>query len=525
MMAPVKYLLASLLIIFSLIFAGGPELQSVPLDKYVQVFYVSEIRGSDVSGDGSLKKPWQTLRKALARVKNATKDHWVAILVAQGIYDEATIHLKEYVDLFGGYDEKFEQRDVFKYRSVVDGKNVRRLIIGANFSRIDGFVLANGRVRGKGAAIFCDGVSPIISNNILVNNQTLSPVTWNPKYRHEIANDGGAIYAQNGAAPVISHNLFLRNSTEVGRGAAIALDGNCRGEISDNVFIKNVTGLKDPKRSSDGGAISVFRWSSPVIKNNIILNNRAEKRNDSGGLFVALWSSPIIQDNIFVGNYGDDDGGAIFVGGQEHRYDRPLDKMPTSDKFFIEISGNTIIGNANASGNSGAMRFTMEARGRFQKNIVAHNNGIYFQRSEVIISDNIILDNFLFVETREWLKPGVIENNILLGDFRLETEASVNNNWMKKDVSANENPKGFPVFIDDWLNLSIWSANFDPFLNQTTVFFANGKFLKNELKNRIVYAGGNWGVVESNDENFIRVWGNFSRQPDLTILPTYRLVK
>ena len=162
-----------------------------------------------------------------------------------------------------------------------------------------------------------------------MRNKTLGPGSWKPKVRHLITNDGGSVYFENGSSPIIANNLFADNRTENGRGAAIALHVNCNGRIINNVFLRNITGLDDPMRSSDGGAVSIFDRSDPVIENNVFLNNQALSENDAGGLFVALWSSPVIRKNIFVGNHCKDDAGALFVGGQEHRYDIPLDPLPS----------------------------------------------------------------------------------------------------------------------------------------------------------------------------------------------------
>ncbi len=166
-------------------------------------------------------------------------------------------------------------------------------------------------------------------------------------------------------------------------------------------------------RSSDGGAISIFDWCDARIENNIVLSNKALASNDAGGIFIALWSSAVVKGNLFIDNDAGDDAGGLFVGGQEHRYDSPLDPLPPKDKFFVDVKENIFLGNKNSSMNSGAMRFTMESRGIFQRNITAFNNGIYFQRSEVKVSENIILDDFLFVETKKGLKKGEISNNLI----------------------------------------------------------------------------------------------------------------
>jgi len=378
-------------------------------------------------------------------------------------------------------------------------------------------------VRGKGAGIFCRSVSPIIRNNVFSGNKTLAPANWSPKYRHEIANDGAAFYGEDGASPVIENNFFVNNTTEAGRGAGIALHRNCGGKIIGNVFLQNVTGLQDPLRSSDGGAISVFDWSNPSIQNNIILNNKALHKNDSGGLFVALWSSPKIDKNIFVGNYGDDDAGALFVGGQEHRYDAPLDPLPPAEKFFVRITGNLFIGNSNPSRNSGVMRLTMETRALFANNICALNTGIYFQRSEVAVVNNTILDNFLFVETKAGLKPGKIVNNIIRANFDLQTGAPVTFCDFKNGYPGEGNFHSDPLFVDDRLLLHANAVNYRTESFTSIIYTSDQSFKANVLINRVVKAGGKWSVVESNTEHSISIWGDFSRNVQFLLLPTFHL--
>ena len=501
--------------------AIGPKTENVQLANYQKLFYVSSAIGSDETGDGTAQKPWQTISFALSQIQDAASEKRYAVLISQGEYAKTPIAMKNFVDLFGGFEPATWERDISKHRTILTGGQERRVVIGADHARLDGFVISNGQIRGKGAGVFCEGVSPTITNNVFVSNKTLSPIPWNPKFLHETANDGGAIYCENGAAPMIENNLFVKNTTENGRGAAIAFHKNCNGRIANNVFLNNTTGLNDPMRSSDGGAISIFDWSSPVIENNVILNNQSLAKNDAGGLFVALWSAPIIRKNIFVGNQCTDDAGALFVGGQEHRYDRPLDPLPGKDKFFVQIDSNIFIGNSNPSKNSGAMRFTMESRGQFSHNVVAHNSGIYFQRSEVTIENNIILDDFLFIETKPGLKTSVIRNNLIWANFSLETEAIVTDNNLKYHRDGNFSAA--PDFVDDWIELQAMSSIYHPKQFVTTILISNDKFKKNELANRVVKAGARWGVIKSNDEKNVEIWGDFSGEILFTLLPGYQL--
>lgn len=500
---------------------SGPKTEVVPTGNYTKLYYVDVARGDD-GGKGTKEAPWKSLAAALSKSVVEAQGR-TAILVAEGVYAVGGLSMRSKVDMFGGFSSSGWNRDIERYRSVIDGSGKRQLLIGASDARIDGFTLSNGAAPGNGGAILCIGESPIITNNVFSNNKTLKPEQWNPKYMHMTANDGGAVYGEKGAAPIIKNNLFINNTTQNGRGAAIAFNNKCKPVIDNNVFINNRAGLEDPMRSSDGGAVSVFNWCNAVISNNVFLGNKALAKNDGGAIFVALWSSAKITGNIIVDSESGDDAGALFVGGQEHRYDTALDPIPAKEKFYVTIADNRFIGNKNPTMNSGVMRFTMEARGEFTNNITAFNTGVYFQRSEVAVKENLILDNFLFIETKEGLKQGSIENNFIGGDFRLETPAKVENNRMRENYNGGINNKaGLPSIKDDGKNLSAASVIFNR-TSYTTDIFSTTSLPKNSLVNRVVKSGDKWGVIKSNDGVFMTVWGDLNGASEFTILPTYSL--
>lgn len=501
----------------------GPQTEPFASAQYATTYYVDINKGTE-SGNGTRQSPWKSLATALQHSVAAGQKR-TAILVAQGSYAEGLLSLKEKVDLFGGFDAVDWHRDVLQFRTIINGEGKKELFLGANDARIDGFVLTNGSVLGNGGAILCKGVSPTITNNVFSNNKTLKPANWQPKYLHLTANDGGAVYGENGAAPVIRNNLFINNTTENGRGAAIGFNNKCKPVIEYNVFINNRAGLDDPMRSSDGGAIAVFNWCNATIGNNIFLSNKALARNDAGAVFVALWSSARISKNIIVDSESGDDAGAIFVGGQEHRYDGPLDPIPPTGQFYVTIDHNQLFGNRNSSMNSGAMRFTMEARGEFTNNVSAFNGGIYFQRSEVGVKNNLILDNFLFIETKAGLKQGSIENNFIAGEFRLETPARVENNWLRDGYDGGTNNRaGLPKIKTDGSSITAISANFNKSEFATDMLLTQS-FSKNSLVNRVVRSGDRWGIVRSNDGSHITLWGDLNGISNLTLLPTYTLAQ
>jgi len=102
----------------------GPQNATVAPGNYAQVRYVSQETGSDSSGNGSRTNPWATIDYALSQITDAGPSNTCALLVAKGTYAGATIEMKEYVDMYGGYSASGWDRDIFANRSILDGQLV-----------------------------------------------------------------------------------------------------------------------------------------------------------------------------------------------------------------------------------------------------------------------------------------------------------------------------------------------------------------------------------------------------------------
>ncbi|MCB1123126.1 MAG: right-handed parallel beta-helix repeat-containing protein [Verrucomicrobiae bacterium] len=508
----ITYLLLFLAFPVWLLADVGPQSSKVDLALYSRVSYVDQRLGDDVTGDGSKAKPWASIIHALEHSGMARETAPVAILVSQGRYQQPTFVLRSHVELYGGFKTPGGKRDVMAFASILDGQGDRRILFGNDHARLDGFHLVDARVRGKGAAILCDGVSPVIANCVFINNRTLIPVPWSPPLIHETAHDGGAIMVLNGATPRILNNYFYNNSTECGRGGALAVDLRANPLVNNNVFANNRAGLDDTMRSSDGGAVSWFDWSGGELSGNVIVANTALGNNDAGGVFIALWASPKVSSNIFVSNLSTDDAGGLFIGGQEHRYDAPLDPYPSKDRFNVLVQDNVFVGNRNSSDNSGAMRVTMESRAHFIGNLVTENyGGMYLQRSEIVAENNTVWQDWKFVEDKENLGPSYFTGNILKGPVGpVEARVTFKGNMVESKVKDSNRIQVSDIFIQDAVSGEIESVTFD--WNTCTTTLKTTRNLPGNLVNRPVrlsqdHDGGQWRVIKSSQGNELVVWG------------------
>ena len=506
----------------------GPQSISVKLegyldrDRYHEMRYVNQKSGSDREGDGSGEKPWATIQHALTQITDARLSKRYAVLISEGNYIESTIHLKEYISLYGGFEGSTWDRDIKRYKTVLNGDGRERVLTGADFSRIDGFEIREGVVRGRGGGILCDGTSPVITNNVFTQNRTLSPVPWDPEFLHEVAHDGAAIATYNGASPVVENNLFFRNSTEIGRGGGIASHNRSSPRIAYNIFIDNVAGTADLMRSSDGGAISAALYSNPDIRHNLIIGNKVLNDNDGGGIFSELWSSLLIEGNIIIGNSAADDGGGIFIAGQTHHYVTVDDPVPSPERFLIQIRDNIMMGNSiigEKESIHGVMRSTNDSRLVFNNNLIAESiGGIDFRRSDIEATGNTI---FADIVVRESAVPARFLNNLIFGDLIEESEVISKNTQVVEKSKFNDENLFMEFFIDDCLFIEAVDVEFHEDRYVTVIRLKDIIINPDELIYRILRSDDRWGVVKQNDEKSITVWGNFEDMRTFIVLPTY----
>src|SRR5687768_8850562 len=138
--------------------------RSVALRSYAHVIHVAP---------GAEHK---TVAAALASIEDASAANRYTILVAAGTYKESRIRMKRWVDLYGGFaPDDWKTRDVYQYSAILDAQKKGPVVIGADDARLDGFVITGGQQQANGGGIVCDGVSPMIVNNIIVGNKTLKP--------------------------------------------------------------------------------------------------------------------------------------------------------------------------------------------------------------------------------------------------------------------------------------------------------------------------------------------------------------
>jgi hypothetical protein len=131
------------------------------------------------------------------------------------------------------------------------------------------------------------------------------------------------------ASPTVSHNLITGNQADMGGGVSVH-GGSPR--ISGNVITGNTSG--GIQGIAGGGGIMIWPSSSPVVMDNVIVNNTGAN-GGAGGLSVA--GSADVHNNTIVGNYSGPARGALVIAGGSPVFTNNI----VSNEASIEQTGGT----------------------------------------------------------------------------------------------------------------------------------------------------------------------------------------
>jgi parallel beta-helix repeat protein len=298
------------------------------------------------------------------------------VYVAQGIYTgtgDTVITITKNIALLGGWNGEATQRPVRDpptHVTLLSGEDQRQVlsITGDITPVIDGFRISGGKAP-DGGGMFVNNASPVIRNNVITGNRTVTGSYTNGR--------GGGIFVGGTSRASILNNRISQNQSGYGAGIyhsgsnSISIIGN---EISANAALSRAGGILEESTSDqirdnlislntavdDGGGI--LTWdSAAMIQNNRFVENSAVQ---GAGVSMGNGASPTLQNNVFINNEKD----AISVEGSS-----PL------------ISNNTIMGKNESTSGYGVFLRSFAGcvppyctQGRIENNIVMNYNfGIY----------------------------------------------------------------------------------------------------------------------------------------------------
>jgi serine protease len=198
--------------------------------------------------------------------------------VAAGAYNE-DITLTNGVDVLGA------GADVI----TITGTGTGSVVSASNVfspTTFDGFTVTGGDA-GYGGGMYIDASTLTVSNCVFQGNHT--------------DNDGGGMFI-NDASPTVNSCTFDTNTADT-RGGGIACVGTSSPLIANNIIIDNTVTAPS---SFAGGGIYANPSADPTIINNNIIDNMV---NGFGGGIYFTNSSTTITNNIIIGNVATMGGG------------------------------------------------------------------------------------------------------------------------------------------------------------------------------------------------------------------------
>jgi parallel beta-helix repeat protein len=295
----------------------------------------------------------------------------------------------------------------------------------------------------------------------------------------DTANNGDVIVVSPGTyrenIDFIGKNITLR-STEPGNPLVMAstvIDGGGRGSVvtfkSGETSEARLEGFQILNgKSTFGGGIFITENSSPMIVNNIISGNFAEK---AGGGICVENSTPTIENNLIFGNKAQAKGGGIYLFGS-----------PETQTF--SILSNDIAGNLAGQGGGIALD------GSFSPLILDNT----ITENDALLGGGIGLSNF----SSPTIEENILEKNNAFNGGGIYIHSYSSPTILNNIISSNSADLGGGIFVT---NFGLPTIEDNLFEHNNAVYSGGGLYLDNPnaMVNSNVFqintAGKNGGAI------------------------------
>lgn len=245
--------------------------------------YVSTGGNDTINNCHDPLKPCRTIKRGLEQVTvNST------VFVARGTYNEHDLSILKTVLLQGGWDNAFKNRDSKPDSTVIDARQLGRVLQIGGGPTIEYFTLRGGRRLGGsgGGGVYLEATAaPTLRYDIIRDNR---------------ATNGGGLY-NNGGAPVLHHNQIFNNQADTSGGGIY--NGTGTLVVSATRVYSNTAGQWGGALASAGGTL--------LAQNDFIYGNHA---GDGGAIYVGGGLATIQFDSLYH-NAASGVGGGILVAG------------------------------------------------------------------------------------------------------------------------------------------------------------------------------------------------------------------
>ena len=268
---------------FSINSSGTAYGNEISFTTNIRTLHVSK-SGSNITGDGSLEKPFNSIQHAIDLSVNEE-----TIIVQPGTYSEnINFNGKNIIvasQIYTTGDESFIQQ------TIIDGSQNGSVVTFNNAenstAKLYGFSITNGLTTNThGAGIAVEHASPTLEYLDIYGNISDG---WN----------AGGIYLLSSDA--IISNVIIRNNEAV-NGGGISTWNDSNPSLTNVLIMRNTA-------SNWGGGIAFSGYQKPICKNLIVVENTAK----NGGGFVCSNNMVLINSTI-ANNSATTYSGAYYYG-------------------------------------------------------------------------------------------------------------------------------------------------------------------------------------------------------------------
>nr|CAG4716257.1 unnamed protein product [Naegleria fowleri] len=310
-------------------FSNFQSLKFQMLFVKIVVFDLTNVHGSNPSSDAIL----YVTMVSIMELKNCSFTHNVQPLLYVRGFFEVNLH-----------NCVFEHNSIANREISYNTESLRSLVVvegGHKFYSWNCSYFNNSGIDRAARIVDLDFVSVRGSNFDSLRNGAMSISSLVPtaqieiietNFSNNVASEyGGALFIEY-ANTVILHNLiFTNNSASLSGGGAFIATVNSHVSLFQTTFYNNsVTTLKNSNKYFDGcGGALVLLNSKQTMYENQFIENKAQL---GGALCISNKGPSRIVNSLFKNNFAYRTGGAVYLTGTDHRFD----KIEMSTCSFME---------------------------------------------------------------------------------------------------------------------------------------------------------------------------------------------
>jgi parallel beta-helix repeat protein len=287
--------------------------------------------------------------------------------------------------------------------------------------------ITDNTITGNQAA-FGGGIhveSGTVTSTISHNTITGNSAFESPDYT--ACGDGGGISIYGESRPVVSYNEIGNNTAAVYGGGIVMAEGS-QSTLLHNHIYNNHTTRDGSKPESSGGGLSLGQsGSSATLIGNLIEGNAAPM---GGGMTIGASSVAILEDNTFLNNTGDNGGGGLVVDGQSQA-------TVTGNIFAANVTvyeGQTwsMGGNVQVANSSTAVftsNLLRDGRAVSGGGMYVHGGGMVTLQNNTVVNNyaNAALYQAGGITFAEDAGQSLVRNNIVAGNNHYQVEEAATN--------------------------------------------------------------------------------------------------